>query len=564
MIVAWQFRPHYARPRIIADRLLTSDNIPKWGPLVSDGLRLYFTENLNGKETVAAVPITGGQAVPLKLPFSPAGLYDISPDKTDLLIAETRDMFAEAPLWRVPIIGGTPRRLGDVKAHDATWSPDGSKLAYAVGGSLYLANADGSDPHLLAPPDPDSDMWAWRPAWSPDSRRIRFDRYEMQTHGAHLWEVNTDGSNLHTVFSFAQDQPMTSFGEWTRDGRYFLFCAWEDLESGIPAPAANLWAVREKAGLFHRASRLPDRLTIGPTRYFIHSLSLDGQTIFAVGLRKRGELMRYDAHTKNFSPYASGLSAEGVTFSRDGKWVAYVKYPQGELWRSRIDGSEPLQLSTHPLFAHTPAWSPDGKQIAFNGSLAGKLTYSYLVSADGGQPRRIDKIGEGCDPNWSADGSSLVFMDDDHENGGIRMLNLRTGSVVPVAGSKTLMAPRMSPDGRWIAAISFDVRRLLLFDTQTQSWRELAKADQILWPRWSHDGSSLYFLRADFNRGASGTEIARIPIKGGAPEVMLTLGDFRAVAGDSPWFGLTPQDELLLLHDIAGGTDIYALSWEAP
>ena len=83
------------------------------------------------------------------------------------------------------------------------------------------------------------------------------------------------------------------------------------------------------------------------------------------------------------------------------------------------DCSEPLQLSSRPLFASAPAWSPDGAQIAFNGTLVGELAHSYLVSADGSGLRLIDKIGEGVDPTWLPDGSSLVFMDGDHDNGGI-------------------------------------------------------------------------------------------------------------------------------------------------
>ena len=121
-------------------------------------------------------------------------------------------MMSEAPLWRVPTIGGPARRLGSVKAHDATWSPDGAKLAYTTGGGLYLANADGSEPRTLVAPGANLDVWAWRPAWSPDSRRIRFDLYNMETHDAHLWEVNTDGSNLHPVFKASKDWPMQATG----------------------------------------------------------------------------------------------------------------------------------------------------------------------------------------------------------------------------------------------------------------------------------------------------------------------------------------------------------------
>ena len=558
LAMAWLFRPHYPRPRITSEIQLTADGIPKWGALETDGLRVYFTEFLDGRQTIAAVPIAGGQVVPLKLPFSQASLFDISPDKADLLVSETSSMFQDAPLWRVPIIGGTPRRLGSIVAHDATWSPDGTKLAYVVGSGLYLANADGSDSRVLRAPTGVPDEWAWRPVWSPDSRRLRFCYYEMEIHKSHEWEINSDGSNPHVLFAASADMPMQAYGEWTTDGKYFVLSSWKEMESGIPWPAANLWAIREKVDPFHRRSA-PANLTTGPIRYFVHILSSDGKTIFALSSLKHGELMRYDPHTKSLSPYASGLSAEGVSFSRDGKWVAYVKYPQGELWRSRIDGSEPLQLSSRPLFASTPAWSPDGTQIAFNGSLVGEPAHSYLVSADGGGFRRIDKIGEGLDPTWSQDGSSLVFMDDDHDNGGIRVLNLQTGSVVPVPESKTLIVPRTSPDGRWIVALSKNLRKLVLFDMQTQAWRELAQADSIEWPTWSRDSRYVYFERT-----GPGPEIFRIAVKGGTPKVILSLKDLHTTGEDAAWFSLTPDGDVLLLRDTGGGTEIYALSWDAP
>jgi eukaryotic-like serine/threonine-protein kinase len=66
-------------------------------------------------------------------------------------------------------------------------------------------------------------------------------------------------------------------------------------------------------------------------------------------------------------PFLSEFSAEGVNFSKDGAWIAYVKFPQGELWRSKADCSEPLQLTFHPLIAWDPHWSPDGKRIAYAG-----------------------------------------------------------------------------------------------------------------------------------------------------------------------------------------------------
>jgi DNA-binding winged helix-turn-helix (wHTH) protein/Tol biopolymer transport system component len=558
LAVAWLFRPPYPRPRVTRTVQLTADGIPKWGPVATDGLRVYFTERLNEHETVAAVPISGGQAVPLKLPFPQAGLYDISPDKADLLVAETPDMQQEAPLWRVPIIGGTPRRLGNISAHDAIWSPDGKKLAYTIAGGVYIANADGSDPHNLLPWRKVNNEWAWRPSWSPDSRRIRFDYYDMDANGSHIWEVNEDGSNPHPLFAADADSPMQAFGGWTPDGAYYIVSSWKDLESSVPPLAANLWAVREKKDLFHRSSSSLEQLTTGPTRYFVHTSSLDGKTIFALSSQKHGELMRYDARTKAFSLYASGLSAEGVAFSPDRSMIAYAKYPTGELWRSRTDGSQPLQLSSRPLFASDPSWSPDGKQIAFAGVLAGQPWHSYLVSADGGAPRLIDKIGEGVSTTWTPDGRSLVFDVDDHDHA-IKVLNLQTGDLALIPDSTTLLSSRISPDGRWIVATSLDLKEVLLFDVQTKVWRELARANTILWPQWSRDSRFVYFAVT-----VPHVQIYRINVNRGKPELVLDLKDLRTTGVLDGWFSLTPEGDILVLHDTGGGTEIYALSWDAP
>ena len=559
LVLAWESRPWYPKPRITGGRQLTTDGIPKWGPLATDGQRVFFTETLNGRETIAAVPITGGQAVPLKMPFVQAGLFGISPDKNDLLVAETSSLFEEKPLWRVPVIGGTPRRLGNIAAHDANWSPDGTRLAYTNGGGVYVANADGSDPRVLLPPSANHRLWAWRPTWSSDSRRLRFDLFEMDTDQGRLWEISADGTNPHPVFPVSTERPMQAFGDWTSDDTYYVFSAWNERESFSPSPAANLWAVREKASFFHRASPLPTSLTTGPIRYFVHTLSPDGKTIFALSSLKHGELMRYDAHAKTFSPWLSGLSAEGVTFSRDGNWIAYVTFPMGELWRSRIDGSEPLRLSSQPLFAATPAWSPDGNQIAFIGMYAGQSWHSYRVSADGGEPRRIDPIGEGADPTWSPDGNFLVFKGAGGETGTIQILNLQKGTIATVAGSRGFNTSRMSPDGRWIVALSSDIQKLLVFNLRTQAWTELARGSSITWPQWSSDSRYVYFARIDHDVG-----VFRVAVTGGEPKRVVSLKDFRGTGLMDGWFALTPQNDVLVLHDTGGGTEIYALTWEAP
>ena len=66
---------------------------------------------------------------------------------------------------------------------------------------------------------------------------------------------------------------------------------------------------------------------------------------------RRGELQRYDSKAKTFEPFLDGISAQDEAFSTDGMWVAYVSYPDCVLWRSKLDGSDKLQLSSPPIQA---------------------------------------------------------------------------------------------------------------------------------------------------------------------------------------------------------------------
>ena len=72
--------------------------------------------------------------------------------------------------------------------------------------------------------------------------------------------------------------------------------------------------------------------------------SRDGKKLFAIQGAQLGELVRYDAKSQQFLPYLSGISAIHLGFSKDGQWVAYMNYTDGTLWRSKVDGTERLQL----------------------------------------------------------------------------------------------------------------------------------------------------------------------------------------------------------------------------
>ena len=125
------------------------------------------------------------------------------------------------------------------------------------------------------------------------------------------------------------------------------------------------------------------------------------------------------------------------------------------LWRSKLDGSERLQLSFPPLQVALPRWSPDGKQIAFMGRPPSQLWQIYVVPAEGGSPQQVvsDDVNEGS-PDWAPSGSLLIFSQlpqletNAAKDMVVQTLELRTHQVSVLPRSEGLYAAHWSSDGR--------------------------------------------------------------------------------------------------------------------
>jgi serine/threonine protein kinase/Tol biopolymer transport system component len=555
-------------PRIVGTTQVTNDDLSKF-TYVTDGRRLYYTaETVGGVYKSFQVSAKGGESLPLPAFTDGMVLADISPDQTELL-------FLKGPadamrVWVAPVLGGAPRRVGEltVEGFFVSWTPNGQDLTYVKNGELCIARSDGTGRRRLT-------KVAGRPAnpmSSPDGRTIRFDLVNA-SQSSSVWQMSKDGSDLHPLLPDWHHQQCC--GSWTADGKYFLF------NSG-----PNIWAIREKTGLFQRASSEPVQLTAGPLQMSFAITSPDSKRLFVGGVRPRSQLVRYDARSRQFLPYLGGISAEGLDFSSDGNLVAYVAYPEGTLWRAKADGTERQQLTLRPSKTSWPRWSPDSKQIAFMGALPGKPQRIYLIPSDGGTPRPVtpgdsSETGD-FDPQWSSDGTSLVFGGDPNLGSGtggieladgnslayggpqrtqgrlLHLLDLKTRRTSVLPGSEGLTSPRWSPDGTRMAAFS-SRGSLILFDPKTRHQTELAKGklDNLA---WSRDSEFVYFNR----RTGSNVALLRMRIRNRKTAQITTLNDVNNTAGTyGPWTGPSPDGSLLLQRD-AGTSQIYALDWEAP
>jgi eukaryotic-like serine/threonine-protein kinase len=553
LLLVW-LRTPLPPPRILGSKQITNDGLPK-SNLVTDGNRIYFTEVWPGHFSIDQVATAGGEAAALNIPIPDPILVDVSPEGSELLVAQAF-FFANSPLWSVPLPAGSPRRLLS-NGGRATWTPNGS-LAFAQGNDIYIADHNGANPRKFASaPDLPGPL-----RFSPDGKRIRFTVSNVTNSTSAILEARSDGSNMHPLFPGWNNPPNECCGHWTPDGRYYVF---QSTREGT----SNIWIVPDNTAWWRKVSREPVQLTTGPLQFGGPLSSKDGKKLFVIGVQQRAELVRYDAKIADFVPFLGGISAGDADFSRDGQWITYDSYPDNTLWRSKADGTSRLQLTYPPMRTALAHWSPDGQQIAFSGAMPGKSWKVFLISKDGGSPEPLtsENVQE-TDPTWSNDGSTLAFGHYDlfhHERTFIELFNLKTRQLSPLPDSEGIFGPRWSRDGRYIAALTEAANdKMMLYDVKDQKWRPLSlPVNSFGYLAWSADSAYIYF--DTLQTGASA--FYRFRISDSKLEKLADLNKVKRYVdqfgGSSSWTGLGPGESLLLPRDIST-QEIYAFELQLP
>ena len=241
---------------------------------------------------------------------------------------------------------GAPRRVGTIFVWDARFVSDATSIIYSYGNAVYSIDRNGSSPRRLLTTN--SVPFSFQ--FSPDARVFRFTQFDYLVDSMEIMEAGADGTGLHKVTGGC-------CGTWASEGRFFIF---QNRHDG----KLDFWVLPEERGFrWQKRDVKPIGLTAGPLNFQFPLPSKDGQHIFAVGGSQRAEVIRYDSRSGDFVPFLSGISAEGLAFSADGQWVTYTSYPDNTLWRSKVDGSERLQLTFPPMRVLCHGFRPTANRL---------------------------------------------------------------------------------------------------------------------------------------------------------------------------------------------------------
>jgi Tol biopolymer transport system component len=292
---------------------------------------------------------------------------------------------------------------GDVQT--PAWSPDGRKLAFVSrrdgNSEIYVMNADGSaQENLTRQPANDS-----QPSWSPDGRKIAF--VSRRDGNSEIYVMNADGSGKRNL---TRDRATDDYPTWSPDGRRIAFLRDRQRRWYLYVVNADGSGLR--------------RLTFGPTP--------TGNIPTGYIPAGRSPLVwSPDGRTISFAPYlvrADGSGSRGLPYipltavwSPDGRRIAFTRegrtgpgpccyHSPLDIYVMDADGSGTRKLTHNARFNAEPAWSPDGRKIAFRSTRNGNRDI-YVMNADGSGKRNLTRNpAQDSRPSWSPDGRTIAFL----------------------------------------------------------------------------------------------------------------------------------------------------------
>ncbi|HEY0873239.1 MAG TPA: protein kinase [Vicinamibacterales bacterium] len=346
------------------------------------------------------------------------------------------------------------------------------------------------------------------------------------------------------------DGPAASRPRWTPSGEQIVYSA-----------GSAIWRIPQLGG---EPTRLIDRGT-NP------NLSSDGSRIV---YERDYQIWTAAADGSDATPVA-GVPRKyysipsGPAFSPDGKWIAYFrpdKGPNGDFWIVAADSGTPRQLTHDLREGGWPVWTSDGRWIVISSARAGSRTL-WQLPVDGGDPVPLTTgAGEDDEPDLSPDGSRIVYSNVRH-TWELRVRDLATGSERALLERRTeLLFPQFSPDGQRLTFFGRDDFAIAIWviGADGSGVRRLTGGRELNHqPRWGPEGRDIFFFQA-----APEVSFRRISALGGASEAFRNwsweektapffdpTGRYIAYTRMPPLDGSSNEPEAVVIQDLETGEE---------
>ena len=444
---------------------LNSDGKVALPAISPDGKYIAYASGENGNRSLIVRQISTESLITIVPPtnldfrsivFSPAGDY--------IYYTQIREDFSLNTLYRIPTLGGTPKKLIEDVDSAVTFAPDGKRFAFVRHNSkesadtIFTGSGENSDLEtLITSRQAAYDYFSQSLAWSPDGAKILVGAGKKQSgfpSEMKIAEVSVADKTLQIVPS-KKFYTAENFC-WFKDGSGFLLTAQETRA----APSQIIRAA------YPSGSEQP--ITNDFNNYTDLGMSADGATIVTIKGESVSSLWRFSPATKENVPLISdSRNLEGV--------YGLAQMPDGKLLYSRndgtnikfqiadADGKNPQPIAADLGLIYNPAISPDGKYIVFSSQIS-QSPRIWRIDADGKNPTQLTQENPDYgdfNPQVTADGTTVIFQRQSSREDRSDLMK------IPISGGaettffsdpqQSFGPPRLSRDGRRVALSGYDV-----------------------------------------------------------------------------------------------------------
>jgi tricorn protease len=399
-----------------AQRLTTGEGLESNPYFSPDGSLVAFTGNYDGNTDVFVMPAAGG--VPQRLTYHPVNdqVRGWTPDGTSVLFVSAREGYIRwlPCLYTISTEGGMPEQVPLPVAVFGAFSPDGKQIAYdpragayqtwkryrgGLASTIWLANLDDSSVTEIP-----RETWNnCHPMWAGDKVYFLSDREGKMT----LYSYDPQSKQVEQeIAPQGFDLKWASAGPdaivYEQFGSIHLFdLASRDTREVEIEIAADLPQVRSR---FVDVSSAIQNVDVSPT---------GKRAVFEA----RGDILTVPAEKGDIRNLTRTPEAceRDPAWSPDGKWIAYFSDQSGEyelhlMEQSGLEEPRRIKLSEDPSFYYSPLWSPDGKYLAYTD----KTLRLWVLNVDEGTPAEVDRTSyrepfPTMNPAWSPDSKWLVY-----------------------------------------------------------------------------------------------------------------------------------------------------------